>query len=130
MTAVTHQSRDEMQNHSGILHPLSYVIGYRTCIAHNLYRVFKNILVDFLQNIFFTAVGSNLESIVNMPVTKIQTGNRLSLSSEGIRRFLYILIFLLITTCITVRFRFFKLRLVEIFFFAKYTDLYLNNNFI
>ena len=60
-----------MQNHSLILYPLAYVVGDSTGIAHNLHRIFKYILIDFLQNILFAAVGSNLKGIVNMPMTKI-----------------------------------------------------------
>lgn len=95
VAVIATKGGDKVQYHSGIVYPLPDVIRHGAGVDHNLHGIFEHILVDLLQDVFSAAVGSDLKGMVNMSVTEVYAGYRLSADPEGICRFLYVHVVLL-----------------------------------
>ena len=74
----------EMQGQTGIIHTLTDVIGDGTGVVHQTDRVLEHIGVDTLQDILSTLIRLDLESGIDVAMSKRQTADRLALDSEGI----------------------------------------------
>ena len=76
-------SRDKMQSHSGIVHPLTDEIRNRLGIGHQLDGFAEHIGVDPLKHIFMSCVGGDFEGGVDVTAAEFNAANGLTLQNKG-----------------------------------------------
>ena len=77
-------SGDEMEGHPGIIHPFLQICSDCNCILHDPNRVFENIFIDPLEDIFLAGVHHNFESCIDMAVTQFAARNGIAINLKGV----------------------------------------------